>query len=82
MENLSSVSLGACVNQSVQESRPQRKPARIDGILATAGLTIHEETTTGKAVAAKTCKRQTVSEIHELLTRCGLAIHDETSEHC
>jgi len=47
------VALGVAVYQRVHEKRVQREPAPTIGeILAAAGLTVQQETTTGKAVAA------------------------------
>jgi len=78
MESLTSVgTFDACVNQSVQKRELRQKPnSTVGEILATAGLTIQEETRTDKAAAAKTLKKQTVPEIYEFLARCGVTAHD------
>ncbi len=78
------VALGVVINQKIRERRPQRVPAPTIGeILAAAGLTIQEEATAGRAVAAKTFMQQPVSEINALLARAGLTIHEETvPTHC
>ena len=72
------VALGVAISQRVRQRTPKQAPVPIIGeILAAAGLTIQEETTTGKTVAARTFTQQPASEIRQLLARAGLAIHDE-----
>ena len=78
------VALGVVLNQKLREKKlkPATTPT-IGEILAKAGLTIQEEVTSGKTVAAKTITQQPVLETCELLARAGLTIHDDTVvKHC
>lgn len=71
------IALGVAADHKLQGRRLQRKAApTIGDILAAAGLSIHEEATPGKTVAAKTFGQV---EIRELLAKAGLTIHDEAA---
>ncbi len=72
------VALGVIVNQKLHERSAQRKPAPTIGeILAAAGLSIQSEATQDETIASKVFAQQPVSDIHGLLTRAGLSIHEE-----
>lgn len=72
------VALGVAIKQEVRQRKSKQAPVPTIGeILATAGLTIQDETTTGKLVAARTFTQRPAAEIRQVLVRAGLAIHDE-----